>query len=165
MNLCYLGYARTTCSAHFHPPLRSPSFPSCLWTWKCRVSPCFFIIRRLGKEWFAEFVIIIKTASHRVRYDQVNTWKKTDCKEQFCYFVNHVNMFSIIFQVLYCTVNRIHFLWKINEKVYIAHPLGALCKLFNTKLSDILENCKLAFGLRLLELTVAIRKDICILIS
>ena len=49
--------------------------------------------------------------------------------------------------------------FSVRETTSLEYPIScALMKVFNTKSSEILENCKLAFGFRSFALSVAIRK-------
>ena len=49
--------------------------------------------------------------------------------------------------------------FSVRETTSMEYPIScALMKVFNTKSSEILENCKLAFGFRPFSLSVAIKK-------
>ena len=59
--------------------------------------------------------------------------------------------------ILLCGTEACHF--SVRESTSLEYPIScALMKVFNTKSSQILENCKLPFGFRPFSLSIAIRK-------
>ena len=69
-----------------------------------------------------------------------------------------VNLVSYLFVAAKSdSLSIYHF--SVRETTSMEYPIScALMKVFNTKSSEILENCQLAFGFRRFSLSVAVRK-------